>query len=298
MRTPIMEAVDHLEGTMNPSSPRGRLREALLCVGARRDVHEADLSAAVTTALRELASEVLGERSRVELVTIGAEDHPWGRTLDLRLADYDVALSDVLLHADRSDLPPQVQEGCPTLSQEEWEAVLLVSKLVLMGLQPEPEPVPDDAGHHVQVTRRPPRSVARARFCQALAALSERPDLHQDELTAQLRTALLNFASETPDNKDAAQRIAVLHTGEPHQGPRLCLSRSGSAFATVVLSAGGCPVPSCVLEEFPDLTQDEWNAVIHVTGLTLMAFEKGTLRNCAAGADSRSASRSPVRRSR
>ncbi|MGW9428502.1 hypothetical protein ACWHA1_11135 [Streptomyces decoyicus] len=257
---------------MNPSSPRGRLRDALLSVGERGDVDEAGLSAAVTTALRELASEVLGEQSRVELVTVGSEDHPWGRSLGLRLADYDVELPDVLLYADQSDLPPQVQESCPTLCQEEWEAVLLVSKLIFIGLQSEPEPVHADAGQHPQVTPRPPRSVASEQFCQALAAISERADLHQGELTAQLRTALLNFASETPDNKDAAQRIAVLHTG-PQQGPRLCLSRSGLAFAKVVLSAGGCPVPSCVREEFPDLTQDEWNAVIHVTGLTLMAFE-------------------------
>ncbi len=264
---------------MNPSSPRGRLRDALLCVGEGGDTTEADLRAAVVTALRELAVEALGERSRVELVTLGAEGRPWGRSLGLRLADYDVELPDVLLYADQSDLPPQVQEGCPTLSQEEWEAVLLVSKLILMGLQSEPgEPVRDDAGQHPKVTPRPPRSVAREQFCQALAAISERADLHQDELTAQLRTALLNFASETPDNKDAAQRIAVLYTGEPRQGPRLCLSRSGLALAKVVLSAGGCPVPSCVLEEFPDLTQDEWNAVIHATGLTLMAFEAESVR--------------------
>ncbi|SCK59362.1 hypothetical protein YWIDRAFT_03686 [Streptomyces sp. SceaMP-e96] len=26
-------------------------------------------------------------------------------------------------------------------------------------------------------------------------------------------------------------------------------------------------------EEFPDLNQDEWNAVMHVTGLVLSAFE-------------------------
>ncbi|MGW8553273.1 hypothetical protein [Streptomyces tubercidicus] len=258
---------------MNPSSPRGRLRDALLCVGERGGVNEAVLSAAVTTALRELASEVLGEQSRVELVTLGSEDHPWGRSLGLRLADYDVDLPDVLLYADQSDLPPQVQESCPTLSQEEWEAVLLVSKLIVMGLQSEPEPVRDDADQHPQVTPRPPRSVAREQFCRALTAISERTDLHQEELTAQLRTALLNFASETPDNKKAAQRIAVLHTGEPQQGPRLCLSRSGLSFAEVALSAGGCPVPSCVREEFPDLTQDEWDAVIHVTGLTLTALE-------------------------
>ncbi|WP_407287417.1 hypothetical protein [Streptomyces sp. BP-8] len=262
---------------MNPSSPRGRLRQALLQVGERRDVPEADLSAAVGTALRDLASEALGERSRVELVTVGAEDHPWGRSLGLRLADYDVGLSDLLLCADQCHLPPQVQESCPTLSQEEWEAVLLVSKLIFRSLESEPEPlpdpVPDGVGRRPEHTARSARTGARERFRQALAAISERTDLHQGQLTARLRTSLLEFASETPDNKDAAQRIAVLRTGKRQQESRLCVSRSGVAFARVVLSADGCPVPSCVREEFPDLTQDEWDAVVQVTGLTLLAFE-------------------------
>ncbi|MGG7572306.1 hypothetical protein [Streptomyces sirii] len=262
---------------MNPSSPHGRLRQALLHVGERWDVPEADLSAAVVTALRELASEVLGERSCVELVTVGAGDRPWRRSVGLRLADHDVGLSDLLLYADQSDLPPQVQESCPILSQDDWEAVLLVSKLIFTSLEsetePRPEPVPDGAGRRPECTPRPARSVARERFCQALAAISERTDLHQDQLTARLRTSLLEFASETPDNKDAAQRIAVLRTGDRQQESRLCLSRSGFAFAQVVLSADGCPVPSCVLGEFPDLTQDEWDAVVQVTGLALLAFE-------------------------
>lgn len=58
----------------------------------------------------------------------------------------------------------------------------------------------------------------------------------------------------------------------------MCLSCSGFACAQVLLSTDGCPVPSCVLEEFPDLPQDEWDAVIRVTGLTLLAFEAGPAR--------------------
>ncbi|UKY51800.1 hypothetical protein [Streptomyces inhibens] len=265
---------------MNPSSPRGRLRDALLHVGERGHVAEADLSAPVENALRELAVEVLGERSRVELVIVGGEDHRWGRNLGLRLADYDVGLPDLLWCADESGLPPQVRESCPTLGQDEWEAVLLVSKLILRVLESEPEPVADDAARHRQRTPRPARSVGRERFCQALAAVAERADLHQDELTAQLRTTLLDFASETPDNQDAAQHLAVRRTGQ-QPGARVCLSRSGFAFAQVLLSADGCPVPGCVLDAFPELTQDEWNAVIQVTGLSLLAFEAEPA--CAAG---------------
>ncbi|MFI1156585.1 hypothetical protein [Streptomyces sioyaensis] len=54
---------------------------------------------------------------------------------------------------------------------------------------------------------------------------------------------------------------------------RICLSRSGVSLAQVLLSADGCPVPDRVLDEFPELNQYEWNAVIQVAGLTLLAFE-------------------------
>ncbi|MFF8788570.1 hypothetical protein [Streptomyces sp. NPDC015125] len=271
------------------ASPRGRLREALMHVGEKGHIPEADLSAAVRTALRELAVDVLGERSRVELVTVGEGDHPWGRSVGLRLADYDAGLPELLWCAGESDLPPEVQEKCPSLSQEEWEAGLLVAKLVLTVLASEPGPVsgsvgsvpgpvPDDGAERRLHASRPARSISTERFYRALAAIAEGNDLHPDDITAQLRTTLLDFASETPDNKDAVQHIAVQHiavrhTEQPWQGARLCLGRSGFAFTQVLLSAEGCSVPSCVRDAFPDLTQDEWNAVIQVTGLVLLAFE-------------------------
>ncbi|AJC53664.1 hypothetical protein [Streptomyces sp. 769] len=266
---------------MNPQSPRGRLRDALLRVGEGRQVPEADLRTAVENALSELAQETLGERSRVGLVTLGSEDHSWGRNLGLRIAEYDVGLPDLLWVADESDLPPQVRESCPTLGQDEWEAALLVCKLILTALESEPEPVPDDATQHPQRLPRPARALARERFCQSLVAIAERMDLPQDELTTQLRTTLLDFASETPDNEEAAQHIAVLPTEQPQPAMRMCLSRSTISLAQVLLSADGCPVPGCVLDEFPDLNQDEWNAVIQVTGLTLLAFEAEPA--CATG---------------
>ncbi|MFD7661804.1 hypothetical protein [Streptomyces sp. NPDC059788] len=266
---------------MNPSSPRARLRQALLCIGESGSVPD-DLGTAVVTALRELAVEELGERSRVELFASGAEDHSWGRNFGLRLADYDIGLPDLLLYADSSDLPPQVQESCPTLIQEEWEAALLVSKLIITGLEsepvPVPVPVPGSGARHPEGNSRPARSVAREQLCRALTAIAERADLHQDELTAGLRRALLDFASETPDNVEAVQHITVLYAGQPEQGARLCLSPSGVAFSQVILSADGCPVPSDVLEKVPDLTLDEWHAVIQVTGLTLLAFEAEAAR--------------------
>lgn len=293
---------DHSGGAL----PHGRLREALLRIGERGVVSEAGLGDAVGTALREPALEVLGERSRVELVTVGAEEHSWGRSIGLHLADYDAGLPDLLWLAGESDLPSEVQESCPTLSQEEWEAGLLVAKLVLMVLESEPgpvpgslpgpapcpgsDPVPDDAAPCRLHAPRPARSIPRERFCRALAAIAERHDLHPDDIIAHLRTTLLDFASETPDNTEAVQHITVRRltvrppertsehpleqpTEQPWQGARLCLGRSGFALSQVVLSAEGCAVPSRVLEEFPDLTQDEWNAVMQVTGLVLMAFE-------------------------
>ncbi|WEB39596.1 hypothetical protein MOV08_10145 [Streptomyces yunnanensis] len=140
-------------------------------------------------------------------------------------------------------------------------------------LESEPESVPDDATRHPQRLPRPARALARERFCQSLIAIAERPEVPRDELTAQLRTTLLDFASETPDNQEAAQHVAVLPIEQPQPVMRMCLSPSGFSVAQVLLSADGCPLPDCVLDKFPDLNQDEWNAVIQVSGLALLAFE-------------------------
>ncbi|MEU6325758.1 hypothetical protein ABZ851_00415 [Streptomyces sp. NPDC047049] len=265
------------------TSPRGRLREALLGIGERGDVSEADLGDAVTGALRELGRDVLGERSRVGLVTVGAEDDSRGRRVGLRLADHDTGLPDLLWYADESGLPSEVRESCPTLSQEEWEAGLLVAKLVLTVLESEPgpvpgpgtEPVPADVARCRPHAPRPARSIPRERCCRALAAMAERRDPHPAELTARLRTTLLEFASETPDNKEAVQHIAVRSAEPSCQGARWRLGGSGFAFTQVLLSAEGWAVPSCVRGEFPDVTQEEWTAVIQVTALVLLAFEGG-----------------------
>ncbi|MFC5252140.1 hypothetical protein [Streptomyces nigrescens] len=259
-------------------SPRARLRHALLRIGAGRHAPEADLRTDLECALSELAEEMLGERSRVGSVTLGSADHTWGRNLGLRLADHDVGLPNLLWRADGSALPTRVRETHPALCQDEWEAALLVGKLILIVLEsepdldPAPEPVRDKAVPHPQRLPRPARAPGRESFCRSLTALAEHGN-PQDELTARLRTTLLAFASETPDNQEAAHHIAVLSTAPPQPAIRLCLSRSGLSLGQVLLSADGCPVPGSVLEEFPDLNQDEWNAVMHVTGLVLSAFE-------------------------
>ncbi|QZY17563.1 hypothetical protein [Streptomyces decoyicus] len=124
------------------------MREALLRLGGDRHAPEEDLGGEVRAALRELAAKTLGGRCRAGLVTVGGEEGRTGRSLGLRPADYDVGLPDVLLHADGSALPPQVRESCPALVQEEWEAVLLLSKLVLVGLESEAGRRTDGARPH------------------------------------------------------------------------------------------------------------------------------------------------------
>lgn len=253
--------------------PRRRLREALLRIGGDLHAPEEHIGAEVRAALCELAAKTLGGRSCAGLVTVGGADDRAGRSLGLRLADYDVGLPEVLLRADESDLPPQVRESCPALVQEEWEAVLLLSKLVLLGLEPEAGRRADEARPHLWDAAGPARSVAAGRLCRALTAVAEHPGLHQDELTAQLRAALLDFGSRTPDNLDAVRHLAVLRGGQPGRRARLVLGRSGHACAQVLFAAEGSPVPSGVRTMFPDLRQAEWTAVLQVTGLTLRAFE-------------------------
>ncbi|MDX6312696.1 MAG: hypothetical protein QOF44_2160, partial [Streptomyces sp.] len=81
---------------MSPPSPRSRLRDALLLIGAGGQLPEAELASRVRTALRDLADEVLGDSSRVELVTVGGDAHSWGWNLGIRLTDYDVRLPELL----------------------------------------------------------------------------------------------------------------------------------------------------------------------------------------------------------
>ena len=209
--------------------PRRRLREALLRIGGDLHAPEEHIGAEVRAALCELAAKTLGGRSCAGLVTVGGADDRAGRSLGLRLADYDVGLPEVLLRADESDLPPQVRESCPALVQEEWEAVLLLSKLVLLGLESEAGRRADEARPHLWDAAGPARSVAAGRLCRALTAVAEHPGLHQDELTAQLRAALLDFGSRTPDNLDAVRHLAVLRGGQPGRRARLVLGRSGHA---------------------------------------------------------------------
>lgn len=239
---------------------------------------EADLRSAVETALCELAEETLGKHSCVGLVTVGSEEGNRGRSVGLRVAEYDVALPDLLWRADGSDLPPQVWENCPTLIQEEWESVLRVSTLILMAIASEPAPVRGDSAQHPEHLPRPARAVAAELFCQSLTAIAECADLHPQKGTAHLRTTLLDFASATPGSQEAAQHIAVLPTERPPHAAAVCLSRSVYSLAQVLLSADGSPIPDSVLDAFPDLNQEEWKAAIQATGLVLLPFEAESTR--------------------
>lgn len=136
--------------------PRRRLREALLRIGGDLHAPEEHIGAEVRAALCELAARTRGGRSCAGLVTVGGADDRAGRSLGLRLADYDVGLPEVLLRADESGLPPQVRESCPALVQEEWEAALLLSSSSSWDSSRRPGGEPTRPGRTCGTRRVPP----------------------------------------------------------------------------------------------------------------------------------------------
>ncbi|HEY4024211.1 MAG TPA: hypothetical protein VGM75_36385 [Pseudonocardiaceae bacterium] len=114
----------------------------------------------------------------------------------------------------------------------------------------------------------------RRRFVEALLAASGPGEVPLDERTATLRRELLWFGSSTPDNRDAAERLAV---GEVRRwGGRklgITLARTGSLVSDVLNQAEGCPIPDSLAEAYPDLVQEEWDAVLRLAALVLLALE-------------------------
>jgi hypothetical protein len=116
----------------------------------------------------------------------------------------------------------------------------------------------------------------KARLRETLLSIPRASSLDDGPgLTHRLRRALLDFGSETDDNTAAVEKIdvGVLEKSAGSGGWGLRLATRALALSTIINSAEGSPVPEQVRVDHPDLTQDDWDAVLRVACLLLLALE-------------------------
>jgi hypothetical protein len=117
--------------------------------------------------------------------------------------------------------------------------------------------------------------VTKAKLREVLLSIAASAGGDVSARTAQLRRALLEFGSDTADNLDAITRVEIgmfPSTAErKSEGMRLAATPVG--LSNVLNAAEGCPLPPQLREEFPDLSQQDWDAVLRVACLVFLSLE-------------------------
>lgn len=109
---------------------------------------------------------------------------------------------------------------------------------------------------------------ARERFIATLNALSEN-DAGAPEQTEALRRALLEYASETPDNVSCAQGIEI---GSDGNGLGLRLVGSNIPLSDIAHELEDVLLPAPLSSAFPELTERDWDTFTRLTTLIYTAL--------------------------
>ena len=103
----------------------------------------------------------------------------------------------------------------------------------------------------------------REQFLVALQVLVDGQHKPQDQ-TQQLRQALLDFGSETPDNLNCAKRIEI---GAVAQETGLKVSGQSVLLADLAHTLESEPMPPGIASQFPQITEQDWDAFTRMTTL-------------------------------
>ncbi|MDH6127546.1 hypothetical protein [Kitasatospora sp. GP82] len=249
---------------MTQQTARPRFKFALFGLGDRWESGAEQLGAEVAAGLLAFGPETAALAAAAGQLAVSVEEDAFGRrNFGLCLRDYDVRLAEIVWLADGRDVPEQVKQQWPNLTQQEWDCALRVAKLVLSAL----------GSPSIQNDKALPNP-ARARFRAALSAVGDRPGTAPEELARNVTGGLLAFGSETPDNLAAAEQLDVsVEQDENGWNVGLCMRRSGLRLSRLLRSAVGSPVPQQMLEDLPDLVQEDWDTVLTVTTAILAALE-------------------------
>ncbi len=95
-----------------------------------------------------------------------------------------------------------------------------------------------------------------------------------EEMNTRFKTALLDYASETPDNVASIEKIEVgkvkidktMHSGLKVKGKNILLSE-------IMYEIEAMPMPPEIKEQFSKLTEEEWKAATRIMYLVLSSLE-------------------------
>lgn len=119
-----------------------------------------------------------------------------------------------------------------------------------------------------------PEDSPRASFLGAIT-FALRDYRYVDELDRVFVRTLLQFGSETEDNTRCIERLGITRIRHSHGGDAVGFGIRGEVVSVVDIlnSAEGGPLPDLVANEFPSVTQDDWDAVLRLAALVLTALE-------------------------
>lgn len=139
-------------------------------------------------------------------------------------------------------------------------------------------------------------STPRGRFLGALWGIDDCADIASEALERDVLRRLLEFGSETPNNLHVVAGTSLL-SGRGHWEPRIALGLKGSGLRvfTVLARAVGTAIPAQLLEGYPDLTQEEWDTALAVSGVIFRALEAPSEADTEEAYEQWSEARSRVR---
>jgi len=79
----------------------------------------------------------------------------------------------------------------------------------------------------------------------------------------------LDYGSDTTDNLACIDRLTL---GESDGSFSLIL-KSGELVSDILNTAEGCNIPQQVQDSYPNLTQEQWDAVLRLSTIVLTLFE-------------------------
>ena len=117
---------------------------------------------------------------------------------------------------------------------------------------------------------------AGKQFISALLAIEDLPEATLAALESEVKSSLLAFGSETGDNVACAERIGVEDLPYCDYGRIVgpTIKSRHILISDILNNAEGSAIPASLQEQYPELEQDDWNAVLRIATLAFTAFQR------------------------